>query len=68
LHKTGSENAHRCAQNTASALALLEQYHKNGNNFFNNTVRVTHNETLVSFVNVEIKEQPKKWMHTHTHQ
>jgi hypothetical protein len=49
-----------------SALTLLEQYHKDGNDFFNNIVRVTCNETLVSFVNVETKEQPKQWMHTNS--
>jgi hypothetical protein len=30
------------------------------------TVRVTGVETWVSFVNVETKEQPMQWMHTHS--
>jgi hypothetical protein len=29
-------------------------------------LRVTGDETLVSFVNAETKEQSKQWMHTHS--
>jgi hypothetical protein len=43
----------------ASALTFLERYHKDGNEFLS-LVRVTGNETWVSFVNVETKEQPKQ--------
>jgi hypothetical protein len=42
-------------QRMASALPLLERYHKAGNEFLNHTV--TDDETWVSFVNVETKEQ-----------
>jgi hypothetical protein len=33
---------------------------------FCHIVRVTGDETWVSFVNVETKEQPKQWLHTHS--
>jgi hypothetical protein len=46
--------AHK-TQRTASALTLLEHYHKDGDEFLNHIV--TGDETWVSFVNVEIKEQ-----------
>jgi hypothetical protein len=49
-----------------SALTSLEQYHKDGAEFLNHIVRVTGDETWVSFVNVETKEQSKQWMHTHS--
>jgi hypothetical protein len=44
-------------QRMASALTLLEQCHKDGDEFLNHIVRVTGDETWVSFVNVEIEEQ-----------
>jgi hypothetical protein len=50
----------------ASALTSLEQYHKDGSEFLNHIVRVTGDETWVSFVNVETKEQSKQWMHPHS--
>jgi hypothetical protein len=43
----------------ASALTFLEQHHKNGDEFLNHIVRVTGDETWVSFVNTETKEQLK---------
>jgi hypothetical protein len=49
-----------------SALTFLEPYHKDGDEFLNHIVRVTDDETWVSFVNVETKEQSKQWMHTHS--
>jgi hypothetical protein len=49
----------------ASVLTFLEQYHKEGNEFLNHIVQVTADETWVSFVNVETKEQSKQWMHTY---
>jgi hypothetical protein len=49
----------------ASDFTILEQDHKDGNEFLNYVVRVTGDETWVSFVNVETKEQSKQWMHTH---
>jgi hypothetical protein len=45
---------------------FLDQYHKDGSEFLNHIVRVTGDETWVSFVNVETKEQSKQWMHTHS--
>jgi hypothetical protein len=50
--------AHK-AQKMASTLILLEQCRKDGDEFLNEIVRVTGDETWVSFVNVETKEQPK---------
>jgi hypothetical protein len=66
LHKIGSEDAHRCAQNANNVLWLylfLERYHKDGDKFLSHIVQITGNETWVSFVNVETKEQSKQWMH-----
>jgi hypothetical protein len=51
------------------ALALtffLERYHKDGNEFLSHSIQVTGDETCISFVNVEIKQQSKQWMHTHS--
>jgi hypothetical protein len=53
-------------QRMASALTFLERYHKDGDKFLNHIVRVTGDETWVSFVNLETKEQSKQWMHTHS--
>jgi hypothetical protein len=55
-------------QGITSALTFFEQYHKNGNEFFNHIIRVTGDETWVLFVNVETKEQAMQWMHTFTKQ
>jgi hypothetical protein len=49
-----------------SALVLFEQYHKDGDEFLNHTVWVTGDETQVSFVNAETKQQSKQWMQTHS--
>jgi hypothetical protein len=57
MHKT---------QTMALALTFLEHYHKDGDKFLNHIVRATGVEIWVSFVNVETKEQSKKWMHTHS--
>jgi hypothetical protein len=43
-------------QRIALALTFLEQYHKD-DEFLNHIVRVTGDETWVSFVHVEIKVQ-----------
>jgi hypothetical protein len=43
----------------ASASTSTEQYHKDGDKFLNHIVRVTGDETWVSFVNVETKKQTK---------
>jgi hypothetical protein len=44
----------------ALALTFLEQYHKGGDEFLNHIVQVTDDETWVSFVNVQTKEQSKQ--------
>jgi hypothetical protein len=54
--------AHK-TQIIASALIFLERHQKDGYEFLNHIVRVTGDETWVSFVNVETKEQSKQWMH-----
>jgi hypothetical protein len=56
-------DAHKM-QRMASALTFLERYCKDGNEFLNHIV--TEDETWVSCVNVETKEQFKQWMHTHS--
>jgi hypothetical protein len=48
----------------ASALTFLERSYKDGDEFLNHIVK--GNETWVSFVNVETKEQSKQWRHTHS--
>jgi hypothetical protein len=64
----GSENADGCAQNAENGFGLdfLERYHKDGDEFLSHIIRVTGDEIWVSFVNVEIKEQPKQWRHIHS--
>jgi hypothetical protein len=57
--------AHK-TQRVPLALTFLEQYHKDGNEFLSHIVWVTGDETWVSFVNIETKEQSKQWMHTHS--
>jgi hypothetical protein len=39
----------------ASALTFSERYHETGEEFLNNTIRVTGDETWISFVDDEIK-------------
>jgi hypothetical protein len=53
-------------QTMSTALTFLELYHKAGDEFLNHILRVTGDETWVSFVNVKTKEQPKQLMHTHS--
>jgi hypothetical protein len=53
-------------QRMVSAMTFLERYHKYGKEFHNHIIRVTGDETWVSFMNVETKEQSKQWMHTHS--
>jgi hypothetical protein len=56
----GSENAHGCAQNAENDYGFcrfLERCHKDGDEFLSHIVPVTGDETWVSFVNVETKEQ-----------
>jgi hypothetical protein len=40
--------------------------HEDGDEFRDRIVGVTGEETWVSFVNVEIKQQSKQWMYTHS--
>jgi hypothetical protein len=49
----------------ALALTFLERYHKDGE-FLDHIKQVTGDETWVSFVNVETKEQSRQWMHIHS--
>jgi macrodomain Ter protein organizer (MatP/YcbG family) len=62
-----SGNSDGNAQNAENGFGFhfLERYHKDGDEFLNYIVRVTTDETWVSFVNVETKEQSKQWVHTH---
>jgi transposase len=64
----GSGNAHGCAQNEHNGFSfdILERYYKNDDELPNHIVRVTDDETGVSFVNVETKEQSKQWIYTHS--
>jgi hypothetical protein len=57
----GSENAHGCSQNAENGVGFyfLEPYDKCGDEFLNHIVRVTGDETCVSFVDAETKEQPE---------
>jgi hypothetical protein len=45
---------------------FLESCQKDGNEFLNHIVRVTRDETWVSFMNVETREESKQRMHTHS--
>jgi hypothetical protein len=47
-------------------LRILERYHKDCDEFLIHIVRITGDETWVSFLNVETKEQSKQWTHTHS--
>jgi hypothetical protein len=49
-----------------STLTFVERCHNDGKNFFSHIVQATDDETWVSYVNVETKEQSKQWMHTHS--
>jgi hypothetical protein len=52
-------------QRIASALTSLERNHKYGDKFLNHIMVATGDETWVSFIKAETKEQSKRWMHTH---
>jgi hypothetical protein len=54
-------------QRRALASTFLDRYHKDGNGFLNQIIRVTGVETWVTFVNVETKKQPNGGC-THIHQ
>jgi hypothetical protein len=53
----GSKNAHGCTQNAENGFGFLERYHEDSNKFLNHIIRVRGDETWVSFVNFETKEQ-----------
>jgi hypothetical protein len=61
-------NAHGCAQNAENIFGfdLLGRHYKDGDELLDHNLRVTGDETWVSFVNAETKEQPKDWK-THMH-
>jgi hypothetical protein len=63
----GPENANGCTRDAENVLGFefLDRYHKDGDEFLSHIIKVTGDETWVSFVNVEIK-QSKKWMCTHS--
>jgi hypothetical protein len=68
LRKVGSENAHGCAQNAENDFGfdLHRAIPQDGGEFLDHIVRVTGDETWLSFVTVETKRQSKQWMHTHS--
>jgi hypothetical protein len=68
LRKTGSKNAHGCSQNAENSFSseFLEYYSKDGDEFLHHIIRVAGNKIWVLFVNVETKEQSKKWVHTNS--
>jgi hypothetical protein len=53
-------------QRMTSALTFLERYQQNGNEFLNNIFQVTGEDTWVSSLDVETKEQSKQWMRTYS--
>jgi hypothetical protein len=53
-------------QRMTTAFTCLQRYYKDGDEFLSHVVRITGDETWVSFVNVETKEESKQWMHTHS--
>jgi hypothetical protein len=59
LRKIGSANAHGCAQNANNGYSFdfLQRYNKDGDEFLNHIVRVTGDETWVSYLNGETDEQ-----------
>jgi macrodomain Ter protein organizer (MatP/YcbG family) len=60
----GSENAQNAEK--GFGFHFLERYHKDGDGFLNHIVQVTIDETRVSSVDAETKQQSKQWIHTHS--
>jgi hypothetical protein len=58
-------DAHK-TQKMASDLTFLERNHDDDSEFVNHIIRVTGDETWVSFVKVETKEQSNQCMNTHS--
>jgi hypothetical protein len=61
----GSENAHMYIQNAENGFDFLELCHKDSYEFLNHITQVIDDETWVSYVNAETKEQSKNLMHTY---
>jgi hypothetical protein len=63
-----SNNAHSSTQNAESgfSFSFFIAVPKDGNEFLIRSIQVTGDETWVSFVNVETKEQTKQWTRTHS--
>jgi hypothetical protein len=59
-------NAHKTQRTATAFVYFLERYHKDGDEFLDQVVRVTNYETWVSFVNVETKEWSKQWVRAHS--
>jgi hypothetical protein len=50
------------------SLPILERYHKDSDEFLNHIIRVTSDETCISFLNVETKEKsPNKMKSLNDH-
>jgi hypothetical protein len=66
LSQDGFKNAHGCAYNAENSFGFtfLEQYQKDGDGFLHDII--TGDETWVSSVNVETKQQSKQWMQSGT--
>jgi hypothetical protein len=64
----GSENSHGRAQNAENGFGFnfLQLYHKDWDDFLIHILRITGDESWVSSVNAESKEQSKQWMRTHS--
>jgi hypothetical protein len=57
---------HKTQRMASFCFDFLQQYHKDGDKFLNHIIQVTGDETWVSFVNFETKEQSKQCMYTHS--
>jgi hypothetical protein len=63
LPQIGFENAHGCPKNAENSFGI--DFLK-CNEYLNDIVQVTGDETGVSFMNVETKGQSKQWIHIHS--
>jgi hypothetical protein len=61
-------DVHETQRMASASVDILERYCKDGDEFHNHIIQVTGDDTWVSFVNVETKEQSKQWMQTFTKQ
>jgi hypothetical protein len=68
MSKMGSKNAHGCTQNAQNGFGFdfLDRYHEDDGEFLNHTVQVIGDETWVSVLNAETKQQLKQRMHTNS--